>query len=175
MLVRLALCAVLLTLPAVAKGAGTSDSIASATDVDQSVDTSILAGKWSYRSYIDTTDQVGDRKDKALAIIFGEGVYKFDPKSGNAFTGVLDMGGGYILDLKGSVTETTPLSVAISGRGRAGTPTAGWQYDYNASLAHRWPNGVKQNYVLLGTVVRVKPHGASAAGFVASFIAVKQP
>jgi hypothetical protein len=146
-----------------------------ATTPTKPADASILPGKWTYRSYVNTTDLVGGDKKKALGIIFGEGIYSIDPVSGTALTGTLDMGGGYILDLKGTITQTAPLSVAISGYGRTGTPTAGWEYDYNASLAYQWPNGVNQTPALVGTVIRAKPHDGAAAGFVASFIAVKQP
>jgi hypothetical protein len=141
----------------------------------ETADASILAGKWTYRSYLNSAALVNRDKDKALAIIFGEGTYSFDPPSGTAFTGSLDMGNGRVLDLKGRITRTAPLSVAISGYGRAGTPTEGWEYDYNASLAYQWPNGIDQAPALLGSVIRAKPHGSGPAGVVASFIAVKQP
>jgi hypothetical protein len=65
--------------------------------------------------------------------------------------------------------------VEIVGAGRNGTGTAGWEYDYRGQLAYQWPNGVNQVPALVGTVIRAKPHGASPAGYVASFIAVKQP
>jgi hypothetical protein len=173
-LLGLALCTVL-AMPALAQNRGTPESTAAATKTAMPADASILAGKWTYRSYVNTAALVDDDKDKALAIIFGEGVYAFDPLSGTALTGTLDMGGGYVLDLKGTVTQTALLSVAISGYGRAGTPTAGWEYDYNASLAYQWPNGVNQTPALVGSVIRAKRHNGGAAGVVASFIAVKQP
>jgi hypothetical protein len=138
-------------------------------------DASILSGKWTYRSYVNTAALVDRDKDKALAIIFGEGVYAFDPPAGTALTGTLDLGNGRVLDLKGRITQTAPLLVAISGYGRADTPTDGWRYDYSASLAYQWPDGVDQAPALVGTVIRVKPHGSGPAGVVASFIAVKQP
>jgi len=93
-------------------------------------------------------------------------------------TGALDMGGGYVLDLKGTVQPArrdAPLTAEISGVGRANTPTAGWEYDYHAYLAYHWPRGVNQAAALVGTVVRAKAHDGGAAGLVASFIAVKQP
>jgi hypothetical protein len=152
----------IMTLPLLAQTRGPADA-------------SILAGKWTYRSYLNTAALVDRDKDKALAIIFGEGTYAFDPPTATALTGTLDLGNGRVLDLKGRITQTAPLSVAISGYGRAGTPTDGWQYDYNASLAHQWPDGVDQTPALVGSVVRVKAHGSGPAGVVASFIAVKQP
>ncbi|MCE7028109.1 hypothetical protein [Jiella avicenniae] len=63
----------------------------------------------------------------------------------------------------------------IVGHGRPGTQTDGWRYDYDARLARRWPNGFDQIPSLVGTVIRVNPHGPAEAGYVASFIAVKQP
>lgn len=150
-------------------------STAAAAGPTMAAEASILSGRWTYRSYVNTTTLVGDDKDRALALIFGEGSYVFDPPAGTVLTGTLDMGGGRVLDLKGKITETAPLAVAISGYGRAGTPTDGWEYDYYASLAYRWPDGVNQTPALLGSVIRAKPHGGKPAGVVASFVAVKQP
>jgi hypothetical protein len=172
-LIGLALCSILAS-SAMAQNRAVPQPALHAAAATAPADASILVGKWTYRSYVNTTALVGDDKDKALAIIFGEGIYSIDPLSGTALTGTLDMGGGYVLDLKGTVTQTAPPSVAISGYGRAGTPTAGWEYDYNASLAYQWPNGVDQLPALVGSVIRAKPHGGGAAGVVASFIAVKQ-
>ncbi len=67
------------------------------------------------------------------------------------------------------------MTVEIIGSGRPNTPTAGWEYDYYGYLGFQWPNGVNQVPSLVGTVIRAKPHGNAPAGFVASFIAVKQP
>jgi hypothetical protein len=36
-------------------------------------------------------------------------------------------------------------------------------------------NGVNQVPALVGSVIRAEPHGSAPAGYVASFIAVKQP
>ena len=140
-------------------------------------DNASVAGKWTYRSFVNTPDLVGDDKDKALNLIFGEGVFTFAAPSENAFTGTLDMGGGFVLDLAGTVLpagENTPFNVAIVGTGRDQTPTAGWEYDYHANMAFHWPNGVDQIAALVGTVIRAKPHNGNPAGVVASFIAVSQ-
>lgn len=176
MRIKLLLIGILSTvvaLPSLAQNRKLPDLMAAKTTA--LADASILTGKWTYRSYVNTTVLVGNDKDKALADIFGEGIYAFDPPSGAALVGTLDMGSGYVLDLKGTITQTAPLSVAISGYGRAGTPTDGWEYDYNASMAYQWPNGVNQTPALVGSVIRAKPHGGAPAGYVASFIAVKQP
>jgi hypothetical protein len=106
-----------------------------------------LTGKWTYRSYLNRADVIvwDDPNDqatrnlvaifgqgstvnnaaKALSLIFGEAVMTFDPPSGNSVTGNLDMGGGLVLDLKGTV-QTTPsgdISVELIGTGRKGTDT----------------------------------------------------
>ena len=137
----------------------------------------MLAGKWTYRSYVNSTALVGGDPKKAAALIFGEGVYTLATPSHDVVTGDLDMGSGYVLDLKGTVrpaTKEAPLTVAIAGTGRAGTPTAGWEYDYHAYLAYEWPHGVKQVPALVGSVIRAKPHGGQPAGVVVSFVAVTQ-
>jgi hypothetical protein len=156
-----------------------------------------LAGQWTYRSYRnDATVLVNADADpavqaltpiysdgvttaasamKALNLVFGEGIFTFDPPAGNSFTGNLDMGGGYVLDLKG--TMQTPAAgdtdIVVIGTGRAGTKTANWEYDYKASTTPKWPNGVDQVPTLVGTIIRAKPHDGEPAGLVASFIAIK--
>lgn len=135
-----------------------------------------LASKWTYRSYVNTPQLVGDDAAKALNFIFGEGVYTFETPTGTTLKGTFDMGGAYVLDLDGKIQAVgTFLTVQINGYGRAGTPTDGWEYDYNGVLAYHWPNGVNQVPALVGSVIRAKPHGQAPAGYVASFIAVRQP
>jgi hypothetical protein len=95
---------------------------------------------------------------------------------GDALTGNLDMGGGYVLDFKGT-TQTAPsgdISIFVIGTGRAGTKTENWEYDYKATTTPKWPNGVNQVPTLVGTVIRAKPHNGAPAGVVASFIAIKR-
>jgi hypothetical protein len=136
----------------------------------------MLAGKWTYRSYRNTSDLVGGDPDKAANLVFGEGVFTLETPSSTVVRGNLDMGEGFVLDLNGTVTPVGPgpLTVSMAGIGRAGTATAGWEYDYSAFLAHQWPNGVGQIPALVGTVIRAKPHNGAPAGVTASFIAVKQ-
>jgi hypothetical protein len=136
-----------------------------------------LEGKWTYRSFVNSTDLVGGDPNKAVALIFGEGVYTFETPSGDALRGTFDMGGGYVLDLNGTIHSPTPDSpgtVEIAGIGRNGTPTAGWEYDYYGYTNHDWPNAINKKPTLVGTVIRAKPHDGAPAGFVASFVAVKQ-
>jgi hypothetical protein len=126
-----------------------------------------LAGTWAYRSYLNTADQRP----------FGAGLFTFQTPTDTTLTGTLDMGGGLVLDLQGTIQAASgqnPLTVEIRGFGRAGTPTDGWEYDYNAFLGYHWPNGVDQVQSLVGTVLRAKPHNGNPAGVTASFIAVRQ-
>ncbi len=133
----------------------------------------ILDGKWTYRSFFNDPAMVGDDAKKALDLIFAEATFTFKI-SGTELTGIIDWGSGG-LDLKGTVSSTAPLTVEIIGLGRPGTQTDGWRYDYDAVLAHEWPNAVKQVPAVVGTVIRVNAHGPGApAGDTASFIAVKQ-
>jgi hypothetical protein len=158
---------------------------------------SSLAGKWTYRSYLNRADIIvnddpepavrnlaalfgqgstANNAAKSLGLMFGEGVMTFDPPSGSAVTGNFDMGGGYVLDLKGTMQTTASGDIAVDlvGTGRAKTPTENWEYDYKASTTPKWPNGVDQIPTLVGTVIRAKPHDGGAAGVVASFISIKQ-
>jgi hypothetical protein len=157
-----------------------------------------LAGKWTYRSYLNRADiLVNSDPDPAvqalvpifgqgvttaassltaLNLIFGEGVFTFDPPTGNSLTGNFDMGGGYVLDLKGTMQASASgdITVELFGTGRPGTKTDNWEYDYRAVTTPKWSNGVNQVPTLVGTVIRAKPHDGGAAGVVASFIAIKQ-
>jgi hypothetical protein len=158
-----------------------------------------IAGKWTYRSYrnqanvivnadpdpaVTALDPIYGKGNagnasaalKAFNLVFGEGIMTFDKPSGNNVTGVLDMGNGYFLDLKGTLQASAGgnYSVELFGYGRAGTPTENWEYDYKASTTPKWPNGIDQVPCLTGTVIRAKPHGTSPAGYVASFVAIKQ-
>lgn len=138
-----------------------------------------FAGKWTYRSYHNRPDVIVDSDaTKALGLIFGEGVMTLDDTDLKVISGVFEMGPGYALDLKGTVrwqTYVAPTIFEISGVGRPGTATEGWQYDYVGYLAWEWPNGIGQVPSIVGTVIRSKPHGSAKAGYVASFIASKSP
>jgi hypothetical protein len=142
---------------------------------------SILPGKWTYRSFHNNpaliTADPATAAQNALDLIFAEAVFTFETPSTTTLTGKIDWPGGG-LDLQGTIqpgATDEAFTVDVIGTGRPGTGTADWEYDYRAHLAHPWPNGVDQVPALVGTVIRAKPHGGSPAGYVASFIAVKQP
>ena len=125
-----------------------------------------LAGTWAYRSYLNQADQR----------VFGGGIFTFVTPTPTTLTGTLVMSPTLILDLEGTIvpeTANAPLTVEIRGFGRAGSDTNGWEYDYHASMAYHWPDGVGQVQSLVGSVLRAKPHNGSPAGVTASFIAVR--
>jgi hypothetical protein len=133
----------------------------------------VLAGKWTYRSFINTPRPVGGDPQAALGLIFGEGVFDLEAGEGDHFGGKLELGPGYALSLEGEVLPEDGFSIV--GLGIEGTPTAGWRYDYHGAAGYEWPDGVDQVPSLLGTVVRVNAHSAGApAGYTASFVAVRQ-
>jgi len=140
-----------------------------------------ISGKYTYRSYVNRPDVIVNddpqSATKALQLLFGEGIMTLDQSADDKVTGTFDMGDGYVLDLSGAVeTNSTGLTVVkMSGPGRSGTKTDGWEYDYQAIATPSWTTGVGQVPALVGTVLRAKPHGAAKAGVTASFIAVKQP
>jgi hypothetical protein len=91
--------------------------------------------------------------------------------------GVID-----VLDVNGTWVEHSTAfkysSFHIRGLGRAGTETDGWEYEYHGHLMPWWPRGtpmLEHRPTLVGSVIRVKPHGDRKAGEVFSFIAMKPP
>lgn len=132
-----------------------------------------LAGKWTYRSFHNNPTPVGTDPTTALALFFAEATFAFEVSSPTLIKGEIDWGSGG-LDLEGTIAVGSPLTVAIVGMGRPGTQTDGWRYDYFGHDSHTWPNGVNQVPAIVGSVIRVNPHGAAQAGYTASFIAVRQ-
>lgn len=140
-----------------------------------------LAGQWTYRSYHNRPMVMLDDDQAAqiaLSLVFGEGIITLAEPVDGKIAGALDLGGNYALDLAGTTScgaNGGPVSIQLIGTGRAGTPTAGWEYQYAGFLAPKWEAGVKQIPSLVGSVLRSKAHGQSQAGYTVSFIAVKRP
>ncbi len=134
-----------------------------------------IAGKWTYRSFRNDPKPVTGDAQTALGLFFAEAEFRFEVVSNTTFKGVIDWGSGG-LDLSGTMRaggEDTPTAFAITGVGRPGSQTEGWEYDYNGCVAYKWPYGVNQVPALVGSLIRAKPHGDAPAGYVASFVAVK--
>jgi hypothetical protein len=136
-----------------------------------------FAGSWTYRSFRNDPTPVDGDPQKALGLFFAEAEFRFETIYDTGFEGVIDWGSGG-LDLCGEIrpgNADTPDAFAITGLGRAGSQTEGWQYDYNGCMAYKWPAGIRQVPALVGTVIRAKPHNGAPAGYTASFIAVRKP
>jgi hypothetical protein len=137
-----------------------------------------ISGRWTYRSFLNDPALVNGDAAKALALIFGEGVYTLAEREGREITGALDMGGGYVLDITGERrhgAEPHDFRLSLTGKGRAGTPTEGWQYDYHVAPASMWREGVSQVPTLVGATLRALPHNGEPAGVTASVIMVWAP
>jgi hypothetical protein len=127
-----------------------------------------LAGKWTYRSFKSCPKNVAFDTLK-----YGEGNLSIDNTSFGVFTGELDLGTGARLMLKGTVSYGYPFIVHFRGTG-AGEKAAGWIYDYIGFLVPEWVNEVEQRPAIIGTNIRTVPHDGQQAGYVASWIAVRQ-
>jgi hypothetical protein len=73
--------------------------------------------------------------------------------------------------LKGKEGGVTSLK--WRGTGVAGSPTAGWIYDYQAYLAPKWKKATDKTPILIGSVLRVVAHGGAPAGVTGTFYLVK--
>jgi len=135
-----------------------------------------FAGIWTYRSFLNDPALTNGDPKKLEALLFAEGIWTVKDAAPTIFEAELSFGAGFVMDLKGTIKHATAGHAAhahIVGSGRNGTPSAGYFYDYDGSLAEHWPNGVKQVPAITGSVIRVQPHNGEPAGLVASFIAVK--
>ena len=138
---------------------------------------SLLNGNWTYRSFLNNPDMVGNDPEKALALIFGEGTLSIDVTDETTLGAVLDFGGGAVMDLFSTIiagSAIMPAVLMVTGTGREGTSTAKWVYQYWAYVVPNWPQGARQVPAIVGTVVRTIQHGSGPAGVVASFVIVKQ-
>jgi hypothetical protein len=137
------------------------------------------ASRWTYRSFINDPIPVDGNPDKLMDLLFAEATMIFEKAAQpGTVKGVLDMGSGYFLDLTGTFTAARspyPATASIIGTGRAGTPTANWEYDYEVFVVPDWAQGINQHAAMVGSVLRAKPHNGARAGVTASFIAALLP
>ncbi|MEY2229847.1 hypothetical protein [Streptomyces sp. BF23-19] len=156
----------------------------------------LLAGSWTYRSFINRPDILPDLdpehivKDdvgKWARYLFGQGVMTFHPTVTGALTGLFEMG-----------TEESPLDMHLNGKiedrdgvtwikwnahGAPETPSDGWLYEYSGYYTSKWPDGRRQLDAIVGSVVRSQTHDdlkpnqtadrTAPAGSVASFVMVR--
>ncbi len=131
-----------------------------------------LTGTYAYRSLLNSTF-IGE---DFLKLKFGEGLITLTQDTTGHLTGSLDMGGGYVLTLEGSLyADGSNFIFRMTGYGVAGSPTAGWIYDYQGVLTPMWPNGVNQLITITGSVIRTVEHGpTSPAGVTCTFYMVSR-
>jgi hypothetical protein len=131
-----------------------------------------LAGKWSYRSFLNDPDL----STQFNALEFGRGTITIDEAPMGVLQGNIG-GPGWSLNLNGSINYGDPYSVRFQGKGVVGGEE--WIYDYIGYAIKPWPNGVNQVPAMTGSIVRTVPHSSSSghiapAGVVCSWIAVWQ-
>lgn len=128
-----------------------------------------FVGAWSYRSFFNNPDLGASFE----SLRFGAGTLTLAEPSTGILTGTLG-GTGWELALNGWLSYGNPFTARFQGKGDIGNET--WIYDYLGFLSPHWPNGVDQRPAIVGTIVRTVPHsdGQATAGFVASWIAVRQ-
>ena len=92
-------------------------------------------GKWIYRSLVNS--KVLNTQFNNLQ--FGLGTIDFKKiVHGKILESTLDMGSSLVLNLEGEISGSDPVALKWRGTGIAGSPTAGWIYDYQAYLAPTW-------------------------------------
>ena len=129
-----------------------------------------LKGRWIYRSLVNS--KVLSAPFNSLQ--FGLGTIEFEKiVNGKILDSSLDMGSNLVLTLEGEITADSPAALKWRGTGVAGSPTAGWIYDYQAYLAPTWRNATDKTPILIGSVLRAVPHGGAPAGVTGTFYMVK--
>jgi len=131
--------------------------------------TSPFVGSWSYRSFQNNPDL----SVPFDTLRFGAGTLALTEPTFGQVSGTLG-GPGWSLALAGYYTYGNPNHARFQGSGDIDGEH--WAYDYVGYLVPAWPNGVNQVPAIVGSVIRTVPHsnGQAAAGFVASFVAVRQ-
>ncbi|HVS83079.1 MAG TPA: hypothetical protein VHE60_15230 [Pyrinomonadaceae bacterium] len=130
-----------------------------------------LKGRWIYRSLVN--NKVLNTPFANLQ--FGLGTIEFKKIArGRILDSSLDMGGNLILIIGGEIAGAGGvISLKWRGTGVAGSPTAGWIYDYQAYLAPNWKTATDKTPILIGSVLRVVAHGSAPAGVTGTFYMVK--
>lgn len=133
-------------------------------------DSKYFNGNWTYRSLHNAPANT-----PFANLEFATAVMRFKNNSGDSIFGVLDMGPGYALNLRGKlITGNGTTTFYIEGHGVPNTSTANWEYDYQGYIVPKWKNGIQQADACTGSVIRSKPHGNAKAGQTATFYLVRQ-
>jgi hypothetical protein len=130
-----------------------------------------LKGKWIYRSLVN--NKVLNTPFANLQ--FGLGIIDFKKIVGSRILDAsLNMGNNLVLIIDGEISKEGGVTcLKWRGAGVAGSPTAGWIYDYQAYLAPTWKKATDKTPILIGSVLRVVPHSGVPAGVTGTFYLVK--
>lgn len=148
------------------------------------IDGNIITGKWTYRSLLNGKNVNTDFDSLAFAAAnmelktFGKdsirGTIYWFLDSLNTIKQGLVLSGNYFYN-------DTTTCYFLQGMGDSALLTPGWQYNYQGYVVPKWPEGINQATVLVGSVVRVKKHSCDSqgnnchpAGVVASTYIVKE-
>lgn len=143
----------------------------------------VFNGKWTYRSLLNGTNVNTDFDSLAFAAATMElktsgkdsihGTIYWFLDSLNTIKQGLVLSGTYFYN-------DTTTCYFLQGMGDSALLTPGWQYNYQGYVVPKWPEGINQATVLVGSVVRVKKHSCDSlgnnchpAGVVASTYTVK--
>lgn len=129
-----------------------------------------IIGSWVYRSFINDQSLLTSFEK----LRFGAGVMQLEMPRPGVLSGTLG-GQGWSLAIQGIVSESDEIGLAFEGKGEIGGEP--WIYAYTGWLVPDWPKGVDQIDAIVGSVMRGIPHssGQAPAGYVASFVAVREP
>lgn len=137
-----------------------------------------LNGWWLYRSFRNEPAAVGDFN----AIRLAEAEISLKVDVSGQLSGAMRFPAGAaaseqgLLELQGRVSEGNPLRLQFTGKGRAGTRFADYEYAYDGIVSPAMPDAAEQRLALVGSVMRTRERhsGTDVHHFMtASFIAVK--
>ena len=129
-------------------------------------------GAWTYRSFYNKPEPVLSFDDIRLA----QAQLTLAETGADWLAGKLQFGDpSLFIEMVGVSTYSDGQhSLRMRGTGVANSPTAGWIYDYVATLAAHWPQGDRQVPAIVGTVTRTAYHEQNRrAGETFSFVAVR--
>ena len=131
-----------------------------------------IEGTWTYRSFVNNPDLSATFD----SLRFGAGTLTFDAPDNGKLRGQLGFGGAASLELNGTVAGTDPVKIRFQGKGGPPPQAGPWVYDYVGFVVPNWPGGIGQQPAIVGSIIRTQAHsaGQAPAGFVASWIAVRQ-
>ena len=140
----------------------------------------VLNGNWTYRSFKNIAEPVGDFNQ----VRFAETDLELTAGADGRIRGTLSFPAGApaaergFMDLEGSASGTDPVRVRFTGKGREGTRSWDFEYAYDGILSPAMPGAVDQRMALVGTVMRVRERSGGPevvkAGITATFVAVKR-